>query len=219
MCGRYRMTQHPLVPEIFRRIGVIFPEDGWVPRWNVAPTQPAWIVLSHRGERRAETAKWGFVPWFEKNPKPRLRPINAKIETVRSSGMFKAAFQRDRCLVPATGFYEWEGPPERRLPWLFERDGAPFFFAGLASRWRPLPEAPAELNFTLLTQPAWAPVLRLHDRAPVIVEPEDAAAWLEGSPEEAAAVVRPAGGFSARRVSTALNQARNEGEELDRPGD
>jgi putative SOS response-associated peptidase YedK len=216
MCGRYKMTQHPMVPEIFRRIGVTLPEDGWVPRWNIGPMQRSLVVAAEAGNRSLETMRWGFVPAYERAAKPKLRPINARAETLRSSGMFRQSFAARRCLVPATGFYEWEGPSDARLPCLFERDGAPFWLAGIWSRWQPDAATPPELTFALVTQGAWAPVARIHDRSPVVIEEEDREVWLGPDAELAFGLIRPPRlPFTERRVSARVNNVRNEGPELD----
>lgn len=206
------MTAHPMVPEIFRIIGIPFPMDGFVPRYNIAPMQVASVLLADHGDLRLEPARWGFVPAYERSPKPKLRPINAKSETVRTSGMFRQAFARQRCLVPATGFYEWEGEASARTPVLFEHgEGQPFCFAGIWSRWQPGAEHPVQLTFTILTTAAYPPVSALHDRGPVVVLPEHFAEWLVG--EEPSALLRapPPDFFGARRVSAFVNNVRNEG--------
>lgn len=220
MCGRYRMSAHPMVPEIFRIIGIPFPLDGFVPRYNIAPMQVATVLLHDHGAPRLEPARWGFVPLYERSPKPKLRPINAKSETVATSGMFRQAFAQKRCLVPATGFYEWEGEAKAKRPVLFEHDGgAPFCFAGIWSRWQPGPEHPVELTFTILTTAAYPPVSDLHDRGPVVVLPDDYDRWLVGPDPAALLHAPPAGFFGARRVSTFVNNVRNEGPACDAPSE
>lgn len=220
MCGRYRMTSHPMVPEIFRIIGIPFPLDGFVPRYNVAPMQVATVLLDVQGEARLEPARWGFVPSHQRDPKPKLRPINARSETVASSGMFRGSFGRMRCLVPATGFYEWEGEAKAKRPVLFEHAGGqPFCFAGLWSRWQPGPEHPPELTFTILTTAAYPPVSELHDRGPVVILPEDYPRWLRGPDPARLLRAPPADFFAPRRVSTFVNNVRNEGPGCDAPSE
>jgi putative SOS response-associated peptidase YedK len=188
------------------------PDDllDFTPRWNVAPTQLVPIVTWADGRRRACWASWGFAPWWERSAKPKRRPINARAETIATSGMFRQAFRDRRCVVPATGFYEWESLADGKQPWLFSRaDGAMLALAGLWSRWEPAGGA-AAYTFCVLTTAANAVAARLHDRMPVILS--DARAielWLDAEADAAAltALLRPAHDalLDARPVSRAMN--------------
>src|SRR5689334_19262805 len=116
MCGRYASI---LPAELIARG---FDATGRLPNyeiaWNVAPTKDAPIVLIDpaAGERRVEVAKWGLVPYFTKDLEAARKPINARSETVARSGMFKAAFAKPRCLVPAAAYYEWRHDPDGKTP-------------------------------------------------------------------------------------------------------
>src|SRR5436853_111836 len=110
MCGRY--TQTAAFDELALRFGITVeevPDEDLTSRYNVAPSQPVPIVVADEGGRRLVMARWGFHPGWMKSSK--LAPINAKAETVATSGMFQAAVERGRCLVPASGFYEWKPLP------------------------------------------------------------------------------------------------------------
>lgn len=219
MCGRYRMTTHPMVPELFAKLGVTLPLDGFVPRWNIAPMQWASLLVADEAGARLDVARWGFVPAYERAARPKLRPINAKAETLATSGFYRAAFAQRRALVPATGFYEWEAEGKARRPFLFEAaGGAPFAFAAVWSRWRP-DGAPAEATFAIVTAPSGPPVSRFHDRTPVVVPAEQYEVWLGGAPDAALALLHapPAEFFRERRVSSFVGSVHHEGPECDAP--
>ncbi len=209
MCGRMRLdTDWSEIVRVFD----LDPDDlaGFTPRWNVAPTQPVPIITGPRGRRHARWGSWGFVPYWERGAKPKQRPINAKSETVAESGMFKHAFRERRCVVPATGFYEWETLPDGKQPYLFSRpDRGLMALAGLWSRWRPEGGEPVD-TFCVLTTTPNAVTGRVHDRMPVVLP--DARAldlWLDpdADPSLVARVLHPPPDdhLDARRVRRAMN--------------
>jgi putative SOS response-associated peptidase YedK len=111
------------------------------PRYNIAPSQQVLIVrLNKDSQRTISAAKWGLIPSWAKSL-PKTQPINARAETVATSGMFRQAFARRRCLVPADGFYEWKGAKPPKQPYFIRRDDdGVFSFAGLRERWKPSPD-------------------------------------------------------------------------------
>ena len=154
MCGRFASQ---LPAEFFARLfGTTGDLPNTAPSWNVAPTQAAMIVRRHpeTGERRLDALRWGLVPHFTKDLKACKRPINARAETVGSSGMFRGALAARRCLVPADAFYEWRGVPDGKQPYAIARtDGAPLAFAGLWESWRD-PAGEVLRTFTIITTAA-----------------------------------------------------------------
>jgi len=143
--------------------------------------------------------------------------INARAETVRTKPAFRAAFRERRCLVPAAGFYEWQvqGKGQPKQPWrIVRRDGEPFAFAGLWEHWEPKDANGAEpvRSFTIIVTDVDELLKTIHDRMPVILEPEDYDLWLEGDPDEAEALLRPlpAEELRAYKVSTRVNAPRND---------
>ena len=119
------------------------------PTWNMAPTRDAPVVrLSRDGERHLDALKWGLVPYFTKDLKKARKPINARSETIAKSGMFKEAFAKRRCLVPAPVYYEWRDDPEGKTPFAVARvDGDPVAFGGIWEAWKsPEGETPADLR-------------------------------------------------------------------------
>src|SRR5439155_15824792 len=170
--------------------GVPFDLAG--PRYNVAPTQfiPLVRPAADRPGREVATAKWGLVPSWAEDPGIGSRMINARSETVATKPAFRSAFKKRRCLVPATGFYEWEKVGAKKLPHLFTvSDGRPFALAGLWESWHRDGE---ELeSFTIVTTEANELLAKYHDRMPVIVHPNDYDLWLRGAPQEVGAVLQP----------------------------
>jgi putative SOS response-associated peptidase YedK len=217
MCGRFSLSSSAqLVRETF---DVEEPVD-LVPRWNVAPSQDAPVVrLDPAGGRRLDLLRWGLVA--ERAEAPAGGPINARSETAATLAVFRDAFRRRRCLVPADGFYEWLKLEGARHPFhIRRRDRRPFALAGLWGRWKK-PGVAAVESFTILTCPPAALVAPLHDRMPVILPPSAWEEWLApaGDPGRLAELLVPWPGdeLEAVPVSPFVNHADHEGEECVRP--
>jgi putative SOS response-associated peptidase YedK len=154
MCGRYASF---LPPEFIARLfATVNPLPNLMPTWNLAPTDDAPVVLRHlrSGERHLDVLKWGLVPYFAKDLKKARKPINARSETVATSGMFRAAFAKRRCLVPAAAYYEWRDDPEGKVPFAVARvDGDPVAFGGIWEEWRS-PDGETLRTFATITTDA-----------------------------------------------------------------
>jgi len=209
VCGRFTLTASG------EELAEVFDLDevpALAPRYNIAPSQPVAVVRADpAGARHLATLKWGFLP---PDSLEGDRPfINARAETAGERPSFREAFVHRRCLVPADGFYEWEGTGKKRQPWYVRlASGRPFAFAGL---WEPprSPDAPG--TCTLLTTEPNDLIRPLHDRMPVILAPEDLASWLDPRRQhvaELALLLRPysAPAMTAYRVGLAVNNARLE---------
>ncbi len=221
MCGRYLFSSPA---DAAREAFGADVRANFPPRYNIAPTQP--IAIIRRDEARAREfalVRWGFIPsWAKKDyfDKVGSKPlINARGETVAEKPTFRAAFKRRRCLVPADGFYEWRTEDGARQPYLIRPvAGGLFAFAGI---WETAqdPDGGEIDTAAILTIEAGPDVAALHNREPVVIQPKDYAAWLEADETEAAiphALIAPAakGWWTYFPVSKAVNNARNEGEEL-----
>jgi putative SOS response-associated peptidase YedK len=137
------------------------------------------------GAPNVGNARWWLVPWFHKGALKdwKATTFNARAETVATSRAYRDSFKRRRCLVVADGWYEWSGPREgeekRKQPWLFKpRDGEPIMFAGIWDRCDTTDQGPVD-SFTIVTQPAGAPLNGYHDRAPVVLFGNDWARWMD----------------------------------------
>ena len=180
--------------------------------------EDAMVVRHHpeTGERHLDLLKWGLLPYFTKDPVHAKRPINARAETVATSGMFKSAFARRRCIVPADAFYEWKPVEGGKQPYAIARqDGQPMAFAGLweGFKW---PDGTVTRTFTIITTHANETVGELHDRMPVILEPADWPTWLGEVEGDPAGLLKPAGDdvLKVWPVSKQVNSPRNNGAEL-----
>lgn len=148
------------------------------PRYNIAPTQPAPVVVEGDAGRRFEMFRWGLIPSWAKDPAIANKLINARSETVAEKPSFRAAFKQRRCLMIADGFYEWQKGPKSKQPFHIRmKDGRPFAFAALWERW----EGDGETVRTccILTTTPNDLMRTIHDRMPVILEPRDFELWLD----------------------------------------
>ena len=216
MCGRFASQLPPeLLRFAFAALGDI---PNTPPSWNVAPTQAALVIRRHpeAGERRLDALRWGLVPHFTKDLRACKRPINARAETIAVSGMFRGALASRRCLVPDNAFYEWKPVADGKQPYAITRvEGSPLAFAGLWEGWRSH-EGETLQTFTIATATANADMDGLHDRMPVILEPDAWPVWLREVAGDHATLRRPASAGTVRRwpVSRAVNSVRNNGVEL-----
>jgi putative SOS response-associated peptidase YedK len=214
MCGRFTLaTSARQVAEHFGLAEV--PELS--PRYNIAPNQSIAIVR-RTTEREApilEFRRWGLIPSWAKDPGIGSRMINARAETAAEKPAFRAAFRRRRCLVPADGFYEWKPHPKRRRPHHVRlAAGELFSLAGLFEAWKS-PEGEAIESCTLLTTAANAVVGALHDRMPIVVDPEHYPRWLDPELQDPDSVLSLTGtGISDRlrfhAVDFRVNNPRND---------
>jgi len=212
MCSRYFLDADGNIIAYTFRVPVHEPIRS---RFNIAPTQQAPVVrLDREGNRELAMLRWGLVPFWAKDPKVGTSMINARSEGIEAKPAFREAVKARRCIVPATGFFEWQGEAGRKQPYAITVPGMPLFaFAGLWERWKPTEGEPVE-TFTIVTTDANEAVARIHDRMPVILAPDAVEAWLAAPPDEARALLEPfAGQTSLRAVGTHVSNVRNEGPE------
>jgi putative SOS response-associated peptidase YedK len=177
MCGLYSFRRSP---EEVRSLFDYLDEPDFPPRTIVAPGSPIAIVRMERGERRFALVRWGFVPSWAKEVKPGKPLINARAESVAVKPTFRNAMRRRRCLVPTDGFYEWAGAvPGKKQPYFIHRpDDGLFAFAGLWEHW--LGSDGSELETAcIITTDANGLISPFYHRMPVVISPQDFAAWLD----------------------------------------
>ncbi len=215
MCGRYAAFRS--LDAIRRIFGTANPPPDFVPTWNMAPSRLAPVVRLHppTNTRHLDLLRWGLVPHWARDPAAIRQPINARSETAATAPMFRDAYARRRCIVPADAFYEWQKTGGARLPHAIARaDGAPLALAGLWEGWRG-PDGAVLRSFTVLTTAACAELRPLHERMPVVLEPPDWPLWLGETAGDIAALLRPsAAAFRVWPVSTQVNNVRNDGAHL-----
>ncbi len=216
MCARYNLRMTPArLAEIFHTVR----QMEFRPRFNISPTQTVVVIRQDDGQRFPAPMRWGLVPVWSKNPKAGPPLINARAETVADKPAFRSAFRKRRCLIPATGFYEWRTAGKSKLPvHLHLPSDEPFAFAGLWEVWRG-PEALE--SCTIVTTASAGEMTKLHDRQPVIVPREEWDLWLDTELEDRATLerlLRPwPGPLEMTPVDPCMNSSRNEGEEYFRP--
>jgi putative SOS response-associated peptidase YedK len=150
------------------------------PRPYVIPASPIGIVrAAYDGRPEFTLVRWGFVPSWAKEIQPGRPLINARAETVYEKASFKNAIRRRRCLIPADGFYEWQGDvPGKKQAWFIHRkDDALFAFGGIWEHWM-APDGSELETAAMLTTTPHLPVSDIHDRSPVVITPENFARWL-----------------------------------------
>jgi putative SOS response-associated peptidase YedK len=190
MCGLYSFRKSA---EETRSLFDYLEQPDFPPRTYVAPGGPIAIVRMEQGIRHFALVRWGFVPSWVKEIKPGRPLINARGETVAEKPSFRNAMKRRRCLIPADGFYEWLGDvPGKKIPYFIHRpDDALFAFAGLWEHWMGADGSELETGVIVTTTPN-REVSQVHDRMPVVIQPQDFGTWLSGEPADAAALIRPA---------------------------
>jgi putative SOS response-associated peptidase YedK len=210
MCSRYFLDADGNIIAYTFRVPVL--QDRIRKRFNIAPTQEAPVIRANaQGEREVALARWGLVPFWAADLKVGTKMINARCEGIEAKPAFREAVRQRRCIVPATGFFEWKGEPGRKQPYAITlADRTPFAFAGLWERWKPKDGAgePVE-TFTIVTTDANPAVAGIHDRMPVILPFAAIDTWLKGTPEQACALLKPYGGALAlRAVRTLVSNPR-----------
>jgi len=213
MCGRFTLTRS--AAEVAEHFG-LENAPAFAAHWNAAPTQELPIVrVRSSGERVLELRRWGLVPRWASDVAVGARMINARVEGVQERPAFREALRQRRCLVPADGFFEWQGKARARQPFhITLADGGVFGIAGLYERWHG-PGGEVVDSFTLLTRPAHGEVATLHDRMPLVVDPAGYAAWLERAAPDPVALLAAlpqerGAGFVVRPVSRRVNDVRND---------
>jgi len=200
-------------------------KDAWkhiTSRYNIAPSQPVPIIRVEAGAARILSASWGLVPSWAKDPKDGPRPINAMAETVTEKPTFRSVFKRRRCLVLASGYYEWKKLDAKHKQAIFIKlPKRPLFcFAGLWDRWEGSDRVLE--SCTILTTAANERLATIHQRMPVILDPEQYARWIDPQlqdPAEVMAMIRsyPAEAFDLIPVGPEVGKVSSEGPELIKP--
>jgi putative SOS response-associated peptidase YedK len=194
------------------------------PRYNIAPSQSVLAVGPDRGGNPAAAMfQWGLIPSWAQEKDTSRAPINARVEGVEGKPTFADALRHRRCLIPASGYYEWKRLKGRKQPYYFRmQDGKPFAFAGLWEAWRSDAGARPLLTCCLFTVPPNDLAKSVHNRMPAILRPADYAAWMDrkiDDPEEVLPLVRPyeAECMETFAVTTYVNDAHHDGPECVTP--
>ena len=214
MCGRFALT---LPTDAMAQLFAARPANDLpdVPNYNICPTNRVAVVTTREGARQLSAMRWGFLPHWYKTPSDGPLLINARAETIAEKPAFRSAARERRCLIPATGFYEWTRTDAgARLPWYIHRaDGAPIAFAGVWQTWGR--EDPVE-TCAIVTTEANAAMSAIHHRMPLILDPADWPLWLGEAGHGAATLMRPGpeGRLAWHRVDPRVNSNRASGADL-----
>jgi putative SOS response-associated peptidase YedK len=222
MCGRYRLSRRKqLVEEYF---DTEFDEPEWTPRYNIAPSQPVPVIRQNPKEPRRELSlmRWGLIPSWAKDASVAARMINARSETAGTKPAFRDPLTNRRCLIPADGFYEWQRTGKVKQPYCFEvNDGELFAFAGIWDRWTD-PNRNAVETCSILTTSPNAVASAVHDRMPVILDPDSYDIWLDPGMRDlttASELLKPYDAKFMRcyPISTRINHVANDDEDCSAP--
>ncbi len=212
MCGRYNLiTDAQALIDFFEVANSLDIQ----PRYNIAPSQDIVAVRQHQDHRVLSWLHWGLVPSWAKDKTIGHHTINARAETVAEKPAFRAAFRKRRCLIPATGFFEWQVTNGHKQPYNIRiGNGKLFAFAGLWEHWEPNGQAPVE-SCTIIVTEANDAVAPIHDRMPVILHPDTYDTWLDPNYQKKEALKAllqpcPTHWINAYPVSTHVNKPQND---------
>lgn len=221
MCGRFSFAYEDDWSEVLRYFGLNQSSLEYPRRYNIAPGQEIPAIVSDGNERRIAAFRWGLIPHWSKDGKSAYKMINARAETLLEKPAFKGLVRRNRCIIPADGFYEWKAEYGRKQPYrIVLRDRKLFGFAGLYDTWRS-PNGTKMATCTIITCAPNELMAEIHNRMPVILPREHEELWLDpaAEPELAMTVLQPypAEDMEAYPVSPAVGNVRNEGPGLIHP--
>lgn len=217
MCGRFALTlPHDAMARVFEAVPANdLPE---VPNYNICPTTQVNAVLTDGGARRLSALRWGFLPHWYKTPSGGPLLINARAESIAEKPAFRDACRARRCLIPATGFYEWTKDADgRRLPWyIHPTEDSQLAFAGIWQDWTPKAGGDTLRSCAIVTTAANTRMSALHHRMPVILAADDWALWLGEAGRGAASLMRasPEEVLAFHRVDPMVNSNRASGADL-----
>ncbi|WP_162532443.1 SOS response-associated peptidase [Candidatus Scalindua japonica] len=222
MCGRFVFVD---IGAIFSKFRITITEDiikEITPRYNIAPSQYIPVIYQNKEqEYKMEMMKWGLVPFWAKNQKTASRMINARAETITTKPSFKHILKTKRCLVPASGFYEWKKIDNKKVPYYIElKNNNSFSFAGLYDIWKD--SVGNELKtFTIITTDANNTIKPIHDRMPAILHKEVEGQWLNVKIQNPESIIQllkpfPADNMKTYVVSNEVNNPRNDNAQLTR---
>jgi putative SOS response-associated peptidase YedK len=218
MCGRF--TFQP-TEEIYKRFQIGNRLDGLVPRYNIAPGQIVPVIIAH-SPRRIVLMRWGLIPHWAKDAKTAYKMINARVETLTQRPAFRGLLSHNRALIPACGYYEWKADGREKTPYYIHPQSEAFVaFAGLYDVWLN-PTGEELYTFTIITTETDPFMARLHNRMPVVLEPDWEDAWLDAeitSTSDVLGILERSAGvpLNAYPVSRMVNKPNVDGKELIRP--
>jgi putative SOS response-associated peptidase YedK len=220
VCGRFGLFVTPEVLEEYFNLTDFTAALAPPPRYNLTPGQAVAVVREHEGKRRLDALQWGLIPFWAKDGGLGRRLINARLDSVATKPAFREAWTRRRCLIPASGFYEWSEPVGgRKRPHFIHAGDEPLLaLAGLWERWRTPTGAKLE-TCVIVTTDANAQLAKVHDRMPLLIPRHAQALWLDprSSVADVSQLVAQAPALEVHPVSFAVNDPRQDDETLIAP--
>lgn len=217
MCGRYALDVP--VAEFLNYFAATCEDLDWPPRYNLAPLQFVPVVRQRpTGERVVQLLRWGLIPAWAKDAGIAVKLINARGETVAEKPSFRSAFKSRRCIIPASGFFEWQALAGGKQPFFIKPAKAPVFgIAGLWERWSQPDGSPLD-TFAIVTTAANESMHAIHDRMPVILQPAEFSTWLsrEAPPDAVGGLIKPCDPAMLKMypVSKAVGNVRHDSVDL-----
>ena len=224
MCGRFIQISNPekkkvSIPDLEIDNTV---REGFKPHYNIAPTQDIITVLNTSPPKLVFT-HWGLVPFGANDKTIGCRMINARVETMTTKPSFREPFRKRRCIVFADGFYEWKSVDKSRTPYFIHtKNGEPFAFACLWDRWIDNATGDNLVSSTIITTDANPLVGKIHNRMPVILEPDHYKVWLSPDPLSEHELLNclhpyPNDKMEAHEISKLVNSPQNDSSEIIKP--
>jgi putative SOS response-associated peptidase YedK len=216
MCGRYthKLSWKQIV-ELYRLTMPEQPPENFIGEsYNVAPTHVMPIVRPAGNGRELVMATWGLIPYWSQDGKTSYSTINARSDRIQTAATYREPFKTRRCLIPTTGWYEWQKrPPMIKRPFHFQPKAQPFAFGGVSDRWKG--DGREIISFSIVTTAATSSTAPYHDRMPLVLDESQFEDWMREPPEQAAEMMRPyAGTIDVWQVPAAVGNVRNNTPEL-----
>lgn len=209
MCGRFTRTY--TWQELIALYRLTLGTSNLEPRYNICPTTTIDAVISADGKRKLVSMRWGLIPsWWNKSlKKMNLATFNARVETVEQKPMFRSAFKRNRCIIPASGYYEWQGTPAGKQPYYFTpTDGPILSIAGIWDEWKDQDTGKLLKSCTMIITDPNKVAAKIHDRMPVLLSSDQFEPWLSGNAGKEMLKPAPDGMIEMRPVSKRINSSR-----------
>lgn len=221
MCGRYAFFEQ--WKDFLAEFDINSTLEEWPPIYNAAPSMDLPVVYQLNGSRFVDTFRWGLIPHWSKDPKIGYKMINARAESVAEKPAFRKSFTSKRCLIPASGFFEWKKEGKVKQPYFIRfKSAKPMWFAGLYDEWTSTEDAEVVESFTIITTQANETLTPLHDRMPALLTEESFDFWLNPENRDIENLTSllqpwPDHDISFYKVSESVNTPKNQGPDLVEP--
>lgn len=178
MCGRISTAE--LIPDDLKELFHLANTQPFQQRYNIAPTSQIPAIREHNNNRTLDSLRWGLIPHWVKDKTIKAATFNARLETLTQKPFFRDPIRHKRCIIPASGFYEWQKQGEKKVPYyIYRGDQKPLAFAGLWDKWCDKNTGEIIESCSIVTLPATHPMAQIHERMPVVLEADFFDTWLD----------------------------------------